>query len=276
VTVVRFRSSPTGPAVGSLVVLAALAAALVWRGSAGTGSAPRPLIMYCAESGRVPMEAIAAEYEARTGHPVELRFGPSETLLTQVGLVNPSEPADLFLPADAYYIDQARARDLTAEVLPVADMRAVLLTAPTNPKGIAAWSDLLREGIQVAVANPGAAIGKLAREHLARTGKWLALAPHVVDVGSVTQAATAAKIGSADAAIVWDAVAFNYPGQGVLELPELAGVTARVELAVLKQSADPAAALQLARYITDPARGLAHFRAAGFRVREVQGARAAP
>ena len=39
-----------------------------------------------------------------------------------------------------------------------------------------------------------------AREHLARMGKWLALSPHVVDVGSVTQAATAAKIGSADAA----------------------------------------------------------------------------
>ena len=50
----------------------------------------------------------------------------------------------------------------------------------------------------------------------------------------MTQAATAAKIGSADAAIVWDAVAFNYPAQAVLVVPELAGVTARVEIAVLK------------------------------------------
>ena len=53
-----FRSSPTVPAVGSLVVLAGLVAALVWRGTAAPGSADRPLIVYCAESGRVPMDAI--------------------------------------------------------------------------------------------------------------------------------------------------------------------------------------------------------------------------
>jgi molybdenum ABC transporter molybdate-binding protein len=270
------RSSPTVPAVGSLVVLAGLVAALAWRGADTSGSGARPLVVYCAESGRVPIGRIATEYEAQTGRRVELRFGASETLLTQAGLVNPSDPADLFLPADAYYVEQARARGLTAEVLPLAEMRAVVLTAPGNPKGIAAWPDLLRAGTTVAVANPGAAIGKLTREHLARTGKWAVLAPHVVDAGTVTQAATAAKIGSADAALVWDAVAFNYPGQAALELPELAGVTARVEVAVLAQSADPAAALALARYVTDPERGLVHFRAAGFRVRAAASGPVAP
>jgi molybdenum ABC transporter molybdate-binding protein len=264
------------PALGSLVVLAGLVAALVWRGSAAPGSARHPLIVYCAESGRVPMQAIAAEYEVRTGRGVELRFGASETLLAQAGLLNPAEPADLFLPADSYYVELARARDLTAETFPIAEMRAVVLTAPGNPKGLAGWSDLLRAGVRVAVANPGAAIGKLAREHLARTGNWSALVPHVIDAGSVTQAATAAKLGSADAAIVWDAVAANYPDQTALVLPELAGVTARVAIALLKQSADPAAALALARYVTDPDRGLIHFRAAGFRVRETPAGRVTP
>jgi molybdate transport system substrate-binding protein len=239
-------------------------AALAWRGGAPRDAVHRPLVVYCAESGRVPMQAVATDYEARTGTAVELRFGPSETLLAQIELV---DPADLFLPADTSYIDRARDRDLTAEAFPVADMRAVVLTAPGNPKGLAAWPDLLRDGTKVAVANRGAAVGKLAREHLVRTGLWPRLEPHVIDVGSVTQAATAAKVGAADAAVVWDAVAFNYPGQPVLALPELAGVTARVDVAVLKRAADPAAARRLAEYITDPERGLVQFRAAGFRTR---------
>ncbi len=222
------------------------------------------------------MAAIAIDYENRIGRRVELRFGASETILTQATLINPIDPADLFLPADDYYIEQARGRDLIAEVFPLAEMRAVVLLAPGNAKGIAVWSDLLRDGTKVAVANPGAAIGKLTRDHLARTGKWLELLPHVVDAGSVTQAAAAAKLGGADAALVWDAVAVNYPGQTVLVLPEVEGVTARVEIAVLKQSADPAAARLLAEFVANPALGMSHFRAAGFRIRDRSGPGVAP
>lgn len=261
----RLRSSPTVIAVGSLVLLAGLAAVLVWR-STSSSSPQRPLVIYCAESTRLPMAAIAAEYEAEGGQHVELRFGPSESLLTQAELVNASAPADLLLPADSYYIEQAKARGLTEDVFPIAEMHAIVLTARGNPKNIATWSDLLRDGTKVAVANTGAAIGKLTREHLTRTGKWAALQPRVVDTGNVTQAATAAKFGSVDAAIIWDAVAFNYPGQSVLEMPELAGVTARVEVAVLKQSPDLEAARRFAQFMTAPERGLNHFRTTGFRV----------
>jgi molybdate transport system substrate-binding protein len=201
---------------------------------------------------------------AAVGSVVELRFGASEDILTQAGMVNPSDPADLFLPADDSYIRLARERGLVAGRIPVAAMRAVVLAAPGNPKGIAAWPDLLKEGVKVSVPSKAAAAGKLARDHLAATGKWPALSSHVVDAGTVTAAANAAKLGSADAALVWDAVAAGYPGQQALALPELAGVAAHVDIAVLKQSADPAAARQFAEYVADPGRGLRHFRAAGF------------
>jgi molybdenum ABC transporter molybdate-binding protein len=222
-------------------------------------------VAYVAPAVRVPAEAIARDYEAETGRRVELRFGASEDILTKAGMVNPSDPADLFLPADESYIQMARERGLVAEQVPAATMRAVVLTAKGNPKGIAAWPDLLRDGVKVAVPNPAAAVGKLTRDHLAATGRWAALLPHAVDTGTVTEAANAARVGSVDAAMVWDAVAANYPGQEVLLLPELAGVTARVEVAVLSQSADPAAALRFARYATAD-RGLRHFRVAGFAV----------
>ena len=253
---------PATAAIASLVVLVVLVAVLYWRSADPPGA--RPLVVYCAASTRPPMEAVARDFEAETGRSVELRFGASEDILTKVGMVNPARPADAFLPADQSYVKLARDRGLVAESFPIAEMRAVVLTAKGNPKSIAAWPDLLRDGVTVAVANPGAAIGKLTRDHLVATGRWATLRPRVIDTGTVTEAANAAKVGSADAAIVWDAVASGYREQTILSLPELDGVTARVEIATLVQSANPDAAAAFVRFVTGE-RGLAHFRAAGFR-----------
>ncbi len=269
-----FRASPITVAVGSLVVLAGLAAGL-WRREHQNAPGPlaRPLIVYAAPTSRLPLEAIANDYERETGQRVELRFGPSEDVLTKVRFPVPGDPADLFIPADDSYIQQARDLGLTAESIPIARVRAVVLLAKGNPKGIAAWADLHRDGVRVAVPNPGAAVGKLAREHLTATRRWSALEPRVVDTGTVTEAANATKLGSADAAVVWDAVANApaYAGQTVLTVPELEGVTGRVEMAVLTQSRDPVAALKFARYATAADQGLVHFRKFGFRVEEPVG-----
>ena len=268
------RASPTAAAVGSLVVLAGLTAGL-WRREHLNAPGPldRPLIVYAAPTSRLPLEVIAAEYARETGQRVELRFGPSEDVLTKVRLPVPGDPADLFIPADDSYVRQARDLGLTGETVPVARVRAVLLLAKRNPKGIATWADLHRIGVRVAVPNPGAAVGKLAREHLTATRRWSALEPRVVDTGTVTEAANATKLGSADAAVVWDAVANApaYAGQTVLTLPELEGVAGRIEFAVLAQSRDPAAALKFARYATAADHGLRHFRNFGFRVGEEVG-----
>lgn len=266
-------SRSTVAAAGSLVALGLIAFALWWRERpSGQTSAARPLVVYAAPAVRLPLEAAAREYEA-TGRRVELRIGPSEDILTKAGMLNPSDPADLFLPADNSYVRIARDRGLVAEQVPLATMRVVILTTKGNPKGLAGWPDLLRDGVRVAVPNSGAAVGRLARDHLAATGRWAALKPHAVDTGTVTEAANAAKVGGVDAAVVWDAVAAGYPGQAVLALPELAGVTGRVEVAVLNQSADPAAAGAFARYLSTD--GLKHFRAAGFDVNEPTDSRGA-
>jgi molybdenum ABC transporter molybdate-binding protein len=262
---------PTLAAVGSLLALALIVGVLAWRGRPDASHAGRPLVVYAAAAVRVPLERVARDFEAETGRRVELRFGASEDILTKAGLVNPADPADLFLPADDSYVRAAANRGLVGERFPFAAMKAVVLLAPGNPKGLAAWPDLLRDGVRVAVANPAAAVGKLTRDHLAATGRWAALASRVIDTGTVTEAANAAKVGSVDAAVVWDAVAANYPGQVVLHLPELAGVTARLEVAVLNQSADADADRRFARYLADPAHGLPTFRAAGFTVLDPAG-----
>jgi molybdenum ABC transporter molybdate-binding protein len=72
------------------------------------------------------------------------------------------------------------------------------------------------------------------------------------------------RLGSVDAGIVWDAVVAQQPDLTVVKLPELAGVTARVQLAVVKDSTQPTAALEFARYLAAPDKGLTHFRRHGF------------
>ncbi|MBN9517132.1 molybdate ABC transporter substrate-binding protein [bacterium] len=262
-------SRTTIVAVVSLTALALVGAGLWWREhQMRPNPDARPLVVYAAPAVRVPLETVARDFEAETGRRVELRFGPSEDVLTKAGMANPADPADVFLPADDSYVRLARERELVGAGVPIATMRVVVLTAKGNPKGLATWTDLLRDGVRVAVPNPGAAVGKVAREHLAAKGKWAALARRAVDTGTVTEAANAAKVGGVDAAVVWDAVAVNYKDQTVLDLPELAGATGRVEVAVLNQSAQPDEAQRFVRFLTAPDRGLATFRAAGFAVIE--------
>ncbi|MBX9582667.1 MAG: substrate-binding domain-containing protein [Gemmataceae bacterium] len=251
-------------AAGSLVVLA-VCVALLYRESAPTSgrSADRPLVVYCAAALRPAMQTTAAEYEQQTGMPVLFRFGNSGEVLANAAL---HRDGDLFLPADDSFVRLAEDRGLGAEAFPLARMRAVVVTRPGNPRGLARFADLLDPGLKFGQANPdAAAIGKVTRDHLRTLGRWDALRENTkVQHATVTDALNAVQLGATDAAVVWDVVAASDPSLAVVRLPELDGATARVELALLKSSPDPEAARRFARFVRDPDRGGRHFRAAGF------------
>jgi molybdenum ABC transporter molybdate-binding protein len=82
-------------------------------------------------------------------------------------------------------------------------------------------------------------------------------------VGTVTEAANAVKLGSADGAIVWDAVAASFPSLKVARLPYLEDVTANVSIAVCKNAASRAEARGFAQYL-EGEEGQKHFRALGY------------
>ena len=261
----KFRPSayPTGILLVSLVSFAWLVFGLYLH---GRPKAQRPIIIYCAAALRLPLEAIAKDYQASTGQPVELSYGASEEMLSLAALANPNNPGDLFLPADESYIRMAQERDLVAEKFPLATMHAVVLVAPGNPKHLAEWADLLKPDVKVAIPARTAAVGRLTRDQLRESGRWRPLEARVIDTGTVTEAANAARLGSADAGIVWDAVAAAYPKLQVLNPPELAAIVANVEIATLKQSSDLETARHFVRFLTNPAQGLVRLRQAGFRV----------
>lgn len=248
------------PVVLSLAIVAALIGILYFVTDSGNR---KSLVIYCAAALKPAAEAAAHDFETETGRHVEFRFGNSETMLQNAAL---SRDGDLFLPADDSYVRMAEERGLVTTATRLARMRAVVLVRPGNPRGISAFDDLLQPALKLGQANPdAAAIGQVTRDRLRTLGRWDTLAANTkVFHTTVTEAANAVQLGGNDAAIVWDAVAANYPELVVVRLSELDGAVGRVEVAVLTTSTDPEAARRFARFLAASDRGMSHLRKAGF------------
>lgn len=222
-----------------------------------------PLVVHVAEALRVPMEALAKEYEQERGQKIELRFGASQTILTQMAL---TKQGDLFVPADDSYVEDAKKKGLTAEVLPVASMSAVLVVRPGFSAAVQTLDDALRPKTKWVIANPdAAAISKIVRARLTKSGHWakiMSLKPTVQ--GNINQVAQSLMLGAADVGIVWDAVATGFPKLTVVKLPELDPARAQVQAAITTFSKNPQHALDFAKYLAAQDKGQAEFAKHGF------------
>lgn len=250
-------------ALASLVLLG-IAVVLLLRPTAPPPSAARaPLLLYCAAGLKAPVSAVAADYERRFGTRVEIQYGGSGTLLSNLRV---SRRGDLFLAADSGYLDLARSNDLVAEVLPVATLRPVLAVVRGNPKGLAGLDDVRRADVALGLAHPdAAAIGRTTRELLARIGAWDAVSARArVFKPTVNDLANDVKLGTLDTAIVWDATVRQYPELEAIPLAAGPEVATEVALGVLKACEQPRHALHFARFLAAPDQGLRRFAEAGF------------
>jgi len=218
----------------------------------------KPLLMYCAAGIKMPVEAVAREYEKAYRVPVQLQFGGSGTLLSNLRV---AKVGDLYLAADESYMKSARESGLLDETVPLARQRPVIAVAKGNPKNIRTLGDLQRSDVRVAMANPDAAsIGRTVRDLLQKAGKWSELGKRVtVFKPTVNDVANDVKIGSVDAGIVWDATARQYPELAIVPVPLFDTATETISIGVLKSSTQPAAALRFARYLGARDKGLKAF-----------------
>lgn len=222
-----------------------------------------PLLVFCAAGLKPPVEAIAHEFEQSEGLKVQLQYGGSQTLLANLAV---SARGDLYLAAEDAYVQLARDKKLVREIIPLAKMRVTLAVARDNPKKIAALADLLRPDVRVAQANPdAAAVGKLTREALQKTGEWEPLRAHTtVFKPTVNDVANDLKLGSADAGFVWDATIRQYPELAAVPVAAFSNLVAHVSAGVLTSSKQPAAALRFARFLAARDRGGKIFEQHGF------------
>jgi molybdate transport system substrate-binding protein len=230
---------------------------------ANPAASSEPLTVFVAASNRPVFEAIRKDYEAAYKTPIEVQYGPSQTLLSAMEV---SGTADLYLPADDSYLDFAATKGLIKERVPLATMQAVAVVPKGNPKKLQSLADLEREDVKLVQADPdAAAIGKLTREALQAASKWEALKARTAAFKTtVNDVANDVKIGAADVGIIYDAVATGYPDLEIVRIPELQPVQAQVAVAVTASTKQPRKALHLARYLAAVDKGLVRYKEFGF------------
>jgi molybdate transport system substrate-binding protein len=244
-----------------LIALALLlgGVALYQRRTAPNSGVPT-LTVYCAAGLKKPVEAIAQQYQREAGVEVRLQYGGSGTLLSALRV---ARQGDLYIAADDGSVADAQKADVIREVLPLAKQRPVIAVRTGNPKNIHAVTDLLRDDVKVALANPEAAsISRVSRSALGDMWPKLAARAAVMKP-TVNEIASDLSLGAVDAAIIWDSTVGQFKLEAV-EVPELSARSENASVCVLSYCAQTAAALRFARYLSAPEKGGELFKANGF------------
>jgi molybdenum ABC transporter molybdate-binding protein len=246
-----------------VVLLVVGAGAFAWyqRNNARSAAAGIQLRVFCAAGIKAPVEAVAAQYQKEYGSATDLEYGGTASLLSAIRV---AKAGDLFIAADDAAIDNARKLGLVREVLPLVKQKLVVAVPKGNPKSIHTLDDLCKDGIHFGLTNPeSASAGRVTKRTLG--SRWEAFnSKATVSKPTVMDIATDVKLGTVDAAIVWDSTVAQFPTLEAVSAPQLAGAAENASVAVLSSSSYPTAALRFARYLTAPEKGGPIFDAKGF------------
>jgi len=250
----------------SPIIVGALCLALFIRSGRGTSAAPGPsLLVYCAAGAKPPVEEAARRYMQEYGVTVQLQYGGSGTLLSNIQV---ARTGDLFIAADNSYIVIAQEKGVVAESIPIAYMTPVIAVQKGNPKNIQSVDDLLRDDIRLVLGNPDAAsIGKQTKTLLTGLGVWDRVVNRVNADGvfkpTVPDMANDLKLGTVDAGIVWDATVNQYPELQAVHVSAFDRAREQITVGVLNVTQQPTTALRFARFLNSQV-GNEIFRAQGY------------
>lgn len=186
--------------LGSLLLCIAMA-------TASTACAAEKLLVFAGAASKPPTEEAAALFEQQTGVKVDLVFGGSGYVLSQMKL---AKQGDIYFPGSSDYMEKAK-RD--GDVLADSE-RIIVYLVPAinvqrgNPHQIKTLKDLTKPGLKVAIANPeGVCVGAYAVEIIEQefsTEEKEAFRRNLVNyTESCEKTATAISLKMVDAVIGW-------------------------------------------------------------------------
>lgn len=169
----------------------------------GKGAALRILV---GGTMRPAMEALIKQYTAKTGQKIEMDNGDSGELMIRI---EQTRSGDIYVCHDPFLASLQKKR-LADAYWTVASLKPIIAVPKGNPKNIAGFRDLARPGMKVIFTDPVySTAGHIVTRMMERSGLSGSIESNVVSrTRSGGQAANAVGLGTADAAIVWDAVAF--------------------------------------------------------------------
>jgi len=169
--------------------------------------AEKRLQVFAGAASKPPTEEAAKVFEKKTGIKVDLAFGGSGFVLSQMML---AKTGDIYFPGSSDFMELAKKK---GAIFPETQRNVVYLVQAINvqkgnPHKIRTLNDLTRPGLRVAIANPeGVCVGLYAVEtiekHLTQAEK-AALRKNLVNyTESCEKTATAVSLKAVDAVIGW-------------------------------------------------------------------------
>lgn len=165
------------------------------------------LMIFAGAASQPPTEEAVKVFEKKTGVKVDVVFGGSGYVLSQMML---SRQGDLYFPGSSDFMEIAKKKDA---VFPETEKNVVYLVSAINvqkgnPKQIKSLKDLTRPGLKVAIANPeGVCVGTYAVEIIEKKfspdEKALFRNNLLNYTESCEKTATAIALKAADAVIGW-------------------------------------------------------------------------
>ena len=118
-----------------------------------TQSSSEGILIFAGSASKPPTEEVVRVFQEKTGIHVDVIFGGSGFVLSQMKL---GKKGDLYFPGSSDFMEKAKKEAL---VFPESEKLVVYLVPSINvqkgnPKGIHSLKDLTRDGIRVAIANP--------------------------------------------------------------------------------------------------------------------------
>lgn len=170
-------------------------------------SAEERLMVFAGAASKPPTEEAAKAFERKTGVKVNVVFGGSGYVMSQMIL---GKKGDIYFPGSSDYMELAKRKGV---VFPETEKYVVYLVPAINvqkgnPKNIRSLKDLTRPGLKVAIANPeGVCVGAYAVEIIEKNFSADEKAQFKKNLINYTEScektATAISLKAADAVIGW-------------------------------------------------------------------------
>ncbi len=210
--------------------------------------------MFAAASLTEAFGELATDFEeANPGTEVQLSFGPSDGLATQI---IEGAPADVFASASPRWADAVEDDGPgLADRADFARNRLIVITPTDDAAGIASIDDLAEPGVRLVLAAEDVPAGTYAREIL--TNAWVqegALANVVSNEDDVKAVVQKVALGEADAGIVYatDVTEEVAPDIRSVTIPTAINVIATYPIGVVGDAPEPELAASFVDLVTGP------------------------